>query len=58
MLLDLFLTTPRVEIEDQILNVQLFIGKTAGHVGTKYICVRLVPDFYVSDSHSLPVPEH
>ena len=30
--------------EDQILNAQLFMGETAGPVGTKYICVRLVPD--------------
>ena len=26
------------------MNVQLFMGDTAGNVGTKYICVRLVPD--------------
>ena len=44
MLLDQFLLPPHVEIEDHILNAQLFMGKTAGHVGTKYICVRLVPD--------------
>ena len=39
-----FLLPPHVAIEDQILNAQLFMGETAGHVGTKYICVRLVPD--------------
>ena len=39
-----FLLPPHVEIEDQISNAQLFMGETAGHVGTKYICVRLVPD--------------
>ena len=44
ILLDLFLTTSHVEIEDQLLNAQLFMGETAWHVGTKYICVRLVPD--------------
>ena len=42
MLLDLVQLTPHVEIADQLLNAQLFIGETAGHVGTKYICVRLV----------------
>ena len=26
------------------MNAQLFMGETAGHVGTKYTCVRLVPD--------------
>ena len=39
-----FLLPPHVEIEDQILNAQLFMGETAGHVGTKYICVRLFLD--------------
>ena len=26
------------------MNAQLFMGERAGQVGTKYICVRLVPD--------------
>ena len=39
-----FLLPPHVEIEDQILNAQLFMGEISGHVGTKYTCVRLVPD--------------
>ena len=33
-----------VDIEDQTLNAQLFMGKTAGHVGTEYVCVKLAPD--------------
>ena len=33
MSMDLFLTTPHVEIEDHIFNAQLFLGKTAGHAG-------------------------
>ena len=34
-----FLLPPHVEIEDQILNAQLFMGETAGHIGDKvYMC--------------------
>ena len=39
-----FLLSSHVEIEDQILNAQLFMGEKVGHVGTWYICVKLVPD--------------
>ena len=44
MLLDLFLLSPHVEIEDQILNAQLIMGETVGHVGIWYICVKMAPD--------------
>ena len=37
-------TPLKCQTEDQILNAQLFLGKTAGHGGTKICtCVMLVP---------------
>ena len=43
MLLDLFLTTSPCRNRGPNTECPAVMGETAGHVGTKYICVRLVP---------------